>query len=86
MINVENLLSDNCVPYIETVKDQFNRINSYFKESAINKIISAPEATDKDTILLVYGLRQQGLYGDLDSERPEVYKIIERVKWDSWNS
>ena len=57
MINVENALSDNCVPYIETVKDQFNRINSYFKESSINKIISAPEATNKDTTLLVYGLR-----------------------------
>ena len=36
--------------------------------------------------LLLYAYGMQGAYGDIKTDKPPIWNVIERSKWDSWNS
>lgn len=36
--------------------------------------------------LKLYGHGMQGAYGDVKGDRPSMWNIVERSKWDSWDA
>ncbi|CAB3399956.1 unnamed protein product [Caenorhabditis bovis] len=43
-----------------------------------------PVSTSNDQKLTFYSLFKQATIGDVNTERPGIFSIIERKKWDSW--
>ena len=35
--------------------------------------------------LKLYGYGMQGAFGNVKGEKPSMWNIVERSKWDSWN-
>lgn len=57
---------------------------SQFK--AIHPIITGPVSTSNSQKLEFYSLFKQSTIGDVNTERPGIFSIIERKKWDSWKA
>ncbi len=45
-----------------------------------------PEKPDNMTLLRLYALYKQGAEGDATGERPGFGQMVDRAKWDAWNS
>lgn len=45
-----------------------------------------PEKPDNMTLLQLYALYKQGSVGDVDTKRPGFTDMVERAKWDAWNT
>ena len=55
-------------------------------EQAVTDSKSLPEKPDNMTLLRLYALYKQGSVGDVDTKRPGFTDMVERAKWDAWNS
>ncbi|CAI4233268.1 unnamed protein product [Auanema sp. JU1783] len=44
-----------------------------------------PVSTSNDQKLKFYSLFKQATIGEVNTERPGIFSIVERKKWDSWN-
>ena len=56
-----------------------------FQEKAdqVNQLASKP--TD-DELLPLYGLFKQATVGDVNTDRPGIFALKDRYKWDSWSA
>ncbi|CAJ0935520.1 unnamed protein product, partial [Mesorhabditis belari] len=45
-----------------------------------------PLSTTNDDKLKFYSLFKQATVGDVNTERPAFYQLIEKAKWDAWKS
>ena len=58
--------TSHCVPYVpETLKEEFDRIEEYFKQGSAVQLIKVSELPDIDTAVRIYALTQQAMYGDV---------------------
>ncbi|AAS51040.1 ACL188Wp [Eremothecium gossypii ATCC 10895] len=51
------------------------------KAAAINKVTTAPT---QDEMLQLYGLYKQATVGDNTKEKPGIFNMKDRYKWDAW--
>lgn len=49
---------------------------------AVTKLSKEPENDEK---LMVYALYKQGTVGDCNTERPGMFDLKGKAKWDAWN-
>jgi len=49
----------------------------------VTKLNSVPSNDEK---LAVYGLYKQGTVGDCNTERPGMFDLKGKAKWDAWNA
>ncbi len=52
------------------------------KAKAVNNLSSKPS---DDELLKLYGLYKQATVGDVNTDRPGIFALKDRYKWDSWN-
>lgn len=52
------------------------------KAKAVNDLPSKPST---DELLKLYSLYKQATVGDVNTERPGIFNIKDRSKWDAWN-
>ncbi|KAJ1364283.1 Acyl-CoA-binding protein 3, variant 2 [Parelaphostrongylus tenuis] len=45
-----------------------------------------PVSTSNEQKLQFYSLYKQATIGDVNTERPGIFSIIERRKWDAWKA
>lgn len=58
-------------------------VSQLFEEKA--KAVNAlPTKPDTDELLKLYGLYKQATVGDNDKEKPGIFNMKDRYKWDSW--
>ena len=55
-------------------------------EQAVAESKKLPEKPDNMTLLQLYAMYKQGSAGDVDSKRPGFTEMVERAKWDAWNT
>ena len=75
-----------CVPYKESLRDEFIRLTSYFKTGSFNQVVDVPKLPNTDTALKIYGLTQQAQFGDNNTEKPSFYQFTAKKKWDAWEA
>ncbi|CDR45990.1 CYFA0S21e00364g1_1 [Cyberlindnera fabianii] len=56
---------------------------STFQEKAdqVNKLATKPS---DDELLSLYGLFKQATVGDVNTDRPGIFALKDRYKWDAW--
>ncbi|CAL9734124.1 acyl-CoA-binding protein 2 [Monosporozyma servazzii] len=52
------------------------------KAKAVNGLATTPST---DELLKLYSLYKQATVGDVNVERPGIFNIKDRKKWDAWN-
>lgn len=55
-------------------------------EQAVADSKTLPEKPDNDTLLELYALYKQAGSGDAQGTRPGFADMVDRVKWDAWNT
>ncbi|XP_005089741.1 acyl-CoA-binding protein [Aplysia californica] len=60
-------------------------LETKFKTAAdeVTKLTSEPSNEEK---LAIYGLFKQGTVGDCNTERPGMFDMKGKAKWDAWNA
>lgn len=58
-------------------------VSTQFEEKAraVNDLTQKPT---QDELLLLYGLYKQATQGDNTKERPGMFNLKEKYKWDAW--
>ncbi|KMZ58760.1 Acyl-CoA Binding Protein [Zostera marina] len=56
-----------------------------FEEHA-KKIMTLTEEPSNDDKLILYGLFKQASFGPVTTDRPGIFKLKERAKWDAWKA
>jgi diazepam-binding inhibitor (GABA receptor modulator, acyl-CoA-binding protein) len=56
-----------------------------FSEAA-KKVQTLSERPDDKTLLKLYGLYKQAVFGDCNIPQPWAIQVEARAKWDAWNS
>lgn len=51
------------------------------KADSVNQLVTKP--TD-DELLQLYGLFKQATVGDVNTDRPGIFALKDRYKWDAW--
>lgn len=51
--------------------------------AAVNKLSTKPS---DDELLKLYGLYKQATVGDVNTDRPGIFALRDRYKWDAWNA
>lgn len=62
-----------------------SNLNAQFEESAKN-IHNLTVKPTNDELLNLYGLYKQGTVGDINTNRPGMFDIKGKAKWDNWNT
>ncbi|KAH3688966.1 hypothetical protein WICPIJ_000025 [Wickerhamomyces pijperi] len=52
------------------------------KADAVNNLKTKPNDTE---LLSLYGLYKQATVGDVNTDRPGIFALKDRYKWDAWN-
>jgi diazepam-binding inhibitor (GABA receptor modulator, acyl-CoA-binding protein) len=60
-------------------------LNAQFEQARADSK-NLPEKPDNMTLLRLYALYKQGSVGDVDTKRPGFTDMVERAKWDAWNT
>ncbi|XP_059163462.1 acyl-CoA-binding protein-like isoform X1 [Physella acuta] len=62
-----------------------SNIEEQFKVAAeeVTKLTSEPTNDEK---LAIYGLYKQGTVGDCNTDRPGLFDMKGKAKWDAWNA
>ncbi|VFQ97226.1 unnamed protein product [Cuscuta campestris] len=45
-----------------------------------------PESTPNEDQLILYGLYKQATVGKVNTDRPGIFSMKERAKWDAWKA
>lgn len=53
------------------------------KADAVNKLATKPS---DDELLKLYGLFKQATVGDVNTDRPGIFALKDRYKWDAWKA
>lgn len=53
---------------------------------AQQRVMQLKTAPSRDVKLQIYGLFKQATVGDINTKRPGMFQMKERLKWDSWKS
>lgn len=56
-----------------------------FEEHA-EKAKTLPSSTTNANKLILYGLYKQATVGPVNTERPGMFSMTERAKWDAWKA
>ena len=64
--------------------DRNDRLSRFKQAVANSKIL--PEKPDNATLLQLYALYKQAGSGDAQGTRPGFADMVDRVKWDAWNT
>lgn len=54
-------------------------------EAAAEKVKSLTERPSNEELLDLYGLFKQATVGDCNTERPGMFDLKGKAKWDNWN-
>lgn len=60
-------------------------VSELFEKKA-QEVNNLPTKPTTDELLKLYSLYKQATVGDCNTERPGVFNIKDRKKWDSWNA
>ncbi|KAH3671402.1 hypothetical protein WICMUC_004699 [Wickerhamomyces mucosus] len=52
------------------------------KADAVNNLTTKPNDNE---LLKLYGLFKQATVGDVNTDRPGIFNLKDRYKWDAWN-
>merc|ERR1711981_820971 len=74
-----------CKKFHETEMERFIRINKYFNPDSPTCKVD-PSELGKIEALKWYGIIMQGSYGDNKSEAPSWFDLVDRLKWNSYES
>lgn len=53
-------------------------------DAAAERAKTLPQQTSNDDQLLLYGLFKQANVGDVNTERPGLFDLKGKAKWDAW--
>ncbi|KAL8201128.1 hypothetical protein R6Q57_012467 [Mikania cordata] len=56
-----------------------------FEEYA-TKAKTLPDTTTNENLLVLYGLYKQATVGPVNTDRPGIFSMRERAKWDAWKA
>ncbi|KAL8266843.1 hypothetical protein R6Q59_004187 [Mikania micrantha] len=56
-----------------------------FEEYA-TKAKTLPDTTTNENLLVLYGLYKQATVGPVNTDRPGMFSMRERAKWDAWKA
>ncbi|KAH1084223.1 hypothetical protein J1N35_023984 [Gossypium stocksii] len=56
-----------------------------FEEHA-EKVKTLPAAPSNDDMLILYGLYKQATVGPVNTDRPGMFNMREKYKWDAWKA
>ncbi|KAL9450905.1 hypothetical protein AB3S75_012615 [Citrus x aurantiifolia] len=56
-----------------------------FEEHA-EKAKTLPESTTNESKLILYGLYKQATVGPVNTNRPGMFNMRDRAKWDAWKA
>merc|ERR1712131_499706 len=54
-------------------------------EKAAEEVKNLSKKPNNDEMLKLYALYKQGTKGDCDTERPGMFDMTGKAKWDTWN-
>lgn len=60
-------------------------VSELFEKKA-QEVNNLPTKPTTDELLKLYSLYKQATIGDCNTERPGIFNIRDRTKWDSWNA
>ena len=60
--------------------------NSEEFTKAAEKVKSLTERPSNEELLDLYGYYKQAVVGDVNTERPGIFYMKDRAKWDNWSS
>ncbi|XP_071727391.1 acyl-CoA-binding protein-like [Rutidosis leptorrhynchoides] len=60
-------------------------VTEEFEEYA-QKAKSLPDGTTNENKLILYGLNKQATVGPVNTDRPGMFSMTERAKWDAWKA
>jgi len=60
-------------------------LNARFEEAQAT-VKSLPPSVGNDDLLKVYGLYKQATVGDCNTDRPGMFDMKGKAKWDAWNA
>ncbi len=49
-------------------------------------LIKGPFQPSNEMLLKFYGYYKQATNGNCITSKPSIFKVVERAKWDAWNS
>lgn len=59
-------------------------VSALFEEKA-KAVNNLPTKPSTDELLKLYALYKQATVGDVNTERPGMFNLKDRSKWDAWN-
>lgn len=59
-------------------------VSQLFEEKA-KAVNTLPTKPNTEELLRLYALYKQATVGDVNTERPGIFNIRDRSKWDAWN-
>jgi len=54
-------------------------------EKAVEEVKILKQRPNREELTALYGLYKQGTAGDVNIDRPGMFDVIGRGKWDAWN-
>ncbi|XP_057986080.1 acyl-CoA-binding domain-containing protein 2-like [Hevea brasiliensis] len=82
--NADVFVPDEDVDIYIYISINFFFLEEEFKEFA-EKATSLPPTKDVDKLIL-YGLFKQATVGAVNTNRPGIFSLTERAKWDAWKA
>lgn len=64
-----------------SLQEQFESAAKRLQDNA-----SVADSLDNDKKLEIYALYKQGLVGDVNTDRPGMFDLKGKAKWDAWNA
>ncbi|KAI5656499.1 hypothetical protein M9H77_25292 [Catharanthus roseus] len=55
-------------------------------EGYAQKAKTLPENTTNENMLILYGLYKQATVGNVNTNRPGMFNLRDRAKWDAWKA
>ncbi|GMM57858.1 long-chain fatty acid transporter [Maudiozyma humilis] len=71
-------------PYRHHTTHHFTMVSQLFEEKA-KAVNTLPTKPNTEELLRLYALYKQATVGDVNTERPGIFNIRDRSKWDAWN-
>ncbi|RUS71122.1 hypothetical protein EGW08_021113 [Elysia chlorotica] len=55
-------------------------------KTAADEVTKLSKEPSNDEKLAIYGLYKQGTVGDCNTDRPNMFDLKGKAKWDAWNA
>lgn len=84
LLNGWNLEVLGSVSIARGVCSSIEMVSQLFEERA-KAVNTLPTKPNNEELLKLYGLYKQATVGDCNTERPGIFNLKDRSKWDAWN-